>query len=86
MDAFGSCDAQLARAGAHRCAGGEQRGARDLAAARDDQHASLRLLVAVDHRRKRMQIKRRPVELHRVPAIASGADVFGAPSASSGAP
>ena len=27
-----------------------------------------------------------PVELHRVPAIASGAEVFGAPSASSGAP
>ena len=46
----------------------------------------LRLLVAVDDRRQRMCVERSTGELHRVPAIASGAEVLGAPSASSGAP
>ena len=67
----------------------EQRRAGDVAAPGDDQDPTLGLLVAVDDRRQRMVVERAPVErvgLHRVPVMASGADVLGAPSASSGAP
>ena len=89
-DAFDRDDPQLAGAGAHGGRRGEHRRAGHVAAAGDDQDPPLRLLVAVDDRRQRMSAKRGAVErrrlLHRVPAIASGSEVFGAPSASSGAP
>ena len=64
----------------------QQCGAGHLTAAGNHQDAALGLLVAVDDRRKRMILECRPIELHRVPAMASGAEVLGAPSASSGAP
>ena len=63
-----------------------KRRAGNRAAAGDDQDPALGFLVPVDDRRQRMRVERRSVELHRVPAMASGAEVFGAPSASSGAP
>ena len=89
-DAVDGRDLELAGAGAHGADRREQGGARDLAAAGNDEDAALGLLAAVDDCRQRICIEGRPVEpgvaAHRVPAIASGADVLGAPSTSSCAP
>ena len=91
-DAFDGRHLQFAGSGPHRRTGDEQGGAGKLSAARDDQDSPLGLLVAVDHRRQREGLERgtgqrfRPDRRHRVPVILSGSVVWGAPSASSGAP
>ena len=86
--AFDRGDAQLPGPGPHRPHRGQDRRAGHVAASADDQDAALGFLVAIDDRRQRMRVERVRIDpfAHLVPAIASGAEVFGAPSASSGAP
>ena len=83
-------DLELAGAGAHRAVGGEQRAAGRVAASGDDQDLAVLVLVAAFDRRQREFGERgagqRGGPAHRVPAIASGAEVLAAPSFSSGAP
>ena len=86
-DAVDGRNPQLACAGAHCAQCRKERGPGHFTTSGDDEDASLRLLSAVDNGRQRMSVERGAIQrLHRVPETASGAEVFGAPCASSGAP
>src|SRR5205085_12657509 len=84
-DAGAGRDLQFAGPGAHGRGGTEQGGARHLTAAGEDQDAALALRVALRQPGQREMLERGPRQrlvAHRVPAMASGAAVLAAPSAS----
>ncbi len=88
-DALDGRDLELSRPRAHGRGSAQRRRAGNLAATGDDQDPTLGFLVAIDHRRQRLLVERASVErdpAHRVPVMASGADVLDAPCFSSGAP